>query len=259
MEFTRLPGCNHGPPPLRHWSLRGYVARACLVNPLAAVFACLVLWGGGASSAVGSEAFKIFILGDSLTAGYGLNVEKSFPAQLEAALEARGHRVRVINGGVSGDTTAGGRARIGWALKAKPDAVLVALGGNDALRGIDPGSTRANLDAILTRLGRAGVPALLAGWKSPRNLGPEYIRDFEAVFPALARKHRVLFYPFILDGVALKPALNQGDGIHPNARGVAAMVKSMLPLVERLMARIGKESATPGFPRSTGGPGGGPR
>ncbi len=234
------------------------MARACLVNPLPALFLCLVLSGGGASpAAAAAEAFKIFILGDSLTAGYGVEAGKSFPEQLQAALEARGHRVRVMNGGVSGDTTAGGRARIGWALKAKPDAVIVELGGNDALRGIEPGSMRRNLDAILTRLGRAGVPALLAGWKSPRNLGPEYVRDFEAVFPALARKHRVLFYPFILDGVALKPTLNQGDGVHPNALGVARMVKGILPLVERLIARIGKESGKPGLSRFTGGPRGG--
>lgn len=259
MEFTRLPGRNLGPPPLRHWSLRGYVARACLVNPLAAVFVCLVLWGGGAAPAAAAEAFKIFMLGDSVTAGYGVEAGKSLPAQLQAALRARGHRVRVINGGVSGDTTAGGAARIGWALKAKPDAVIVGLGGNDALRGIDPGATRANLDAILTRLGRAGVPALLAGWKSPRNLGPEYVIDFEAVFPALARKHGVLFYPFILRGVALKPSLNQGDGIHPNARGVAAMVGGMLPLVERLIARIGRASGAAGRPgtASTGAARGG--
>jgi acyl-CoA thioesterase-1 len=227
---------------------------------LAVVFACLVVWGGGASpAAAAAEALKIFILGDSLTAGYGVALGKSFPDQLQAALKARGHRVRVINGGVSGDTSAGGRARIGWALKDKPDAFIVALGGNDALRGIDPKSTRGNLDAILTRLGRAGVPVLLAGWKSPRNLGPEYVRAFEAIFPALARKHGVLFYPFILDGVALKPALNQRDGIHPNARGAARMVKGILPLVERLIARIGGEPGKGGRSRFTGEPrGGGP-
>ena len=235
------------------------MARVCLVNPLAAVFACLVLWCGGAPAAAAAETFKIFMLGDSVTAGYGVEAGKSLPDQLQAALRVRGYGVRVINGGVSGDTTAGGAARLGWALKAKPDAVLLALGGNDALRGIDPGATRANLDAILTRLAQAGVPVLLAGWKSPRNLGPEYVRDFEAVFPALARKHGVLFYPFILHGVAWKPALNQGDGIHPNARGVAAMVDGMLPLVERLIARIGKESGKPGPSSFTGGPGGGRR
>jgi acyl-CoA thioesterase-1 len=210
---------------------------------------------------VAAETIKILMLGDSVTAGYGVAAGKSLPAQLQAALRARGHRVRVINGGVSGDTSAGGAARLGWALKAKPDAVIVGLGGNDALRGIDPAATRANLDAILTRLARAGVPALLAGWKSPKNLGPEYVRDFEAIFPALARKHGVLFYPFILQGVALKPGLNQGDGIHPNARGVAAMVRGMEPLVERLIARIGKASAAPGrsaVPITGTGPGGRP-
>jgi len=198
------------------------------------------------------------MLGDSVTAGYGVEAGKSLPDQLQAALNARGHGVRVINGGVSGDTSAGGRARMGWSLKAKPHAVVVGLGGNDALRGIDPAATRANLDAILTRLDQAGLPVLLAGWKAPRNLGPEYVRDFEAVFPALARKHGVLFYPFILDGVALKPDLNQGDGIHPNAQGVARMVKGMLPLVERLIASIGKAPENSGHPRMPRGPSGGP-
>ncbi|HSR55520.1 MAG TPA: arylesterase [Alphaproteobacteria bacterium] len=183
---------------------------------------------------------KIFILGDSLVAGWGVDAEDSLPAQLESALKERGHSVRVINGGVSGDTTAGGRARIAWALKDKPDAVIVELGGNDALRGISPAETRRNLDAILTRIKQAGIPVLLAGWKSPRNLGPEYVRDFEAVFPVLARKHGVLFYPFILEGVAMDPALNQGDGIHPNARGVARMVEGLLPVVEKLIARMDK-------------------
>jgi acyl-CoA thioesterase-1 len=235
------------------------VARVCLVNPLAVVFACLVVWGGGVSPAVAAgDASKIFILGDSLTAGYGVAPGKSFPDQLQAALRARGHRVRVINGGVSGDTSAGGRARIGWALKDKPDAFIVALGGNDALRGIDPKSTRRNIDAILTRLGQAGVPVLLAGWKSPRNLGPEYVRAFEAVFPDLARKHGALFYPFILEGVALKPALNQRDGIHPNARGAGRMAKGILPMAERLIARIGDGLGKAGHPPTIGGPSGSP-
>lgn len=229
------------------------MARVCLVNPLAAVFACLILYDGGALPAVAAQAPKVFILGDSLTAGYGVPLGKSFPDQLQSALVARGHRIRVINGGVSGDTSAGGRARIGWVLKYKPDAVIVELGGNDALRGIDPEYTRGNLDAILTRLDRAGVPALLVGWKSPRNFGPEYVREFEAVFPALAHKHEALFYPFILDGVALKPAMNQHDGIHPNARGVARMVKGILPLVERLLARISKKSGKAGHVRRARG------
>lgn len=199
-----------------------------------------------ARAAVPGTAPKIFILGDSLTAGWGVENGESLPAQLEARLNQRGHKVRVVNGGVSGDTTAGGKARIGWALKDKPDAVIVALGGNDALRGLSPDATRRNLDAILMRIKQAGLPALLAGYMSPRNLGPEYIAEFEAVYPELAKKHGVLFYPFILDGVAMDPALNQGDGIHPNAKGVARMVDGLLPVVEKLIARIGKPGAAPG-------------
>lgn len=232
------------------------MAGVWLVNPLVLAFAFLVTWSAAALPAA-AESPSILMLGDSLTAGYGVAPGKTLPEQLQATLVARGHRVRVINGGVSGDTTAGGRARIGWALKSEPDAVIVELGGNDALRGIDPESTRANLDAILTRLGRAGIPVLLAGWKSPRNLGPEYVRDFETVFPALARKHEVLFYPFILEGVALERHLNQADGIHPNAEGVARMVEGMLPLVERLVARIRDESGRSGLRRGPGGPDGG--
>jgi acyl-CoA thioesterase-1 len=220
------------------------VARIWLVNALVALSLALP---AGASAAAGPAAErKIFILGDSLTAGWGLEAADSLPARLEAALKARGHKVRVVDGGVSGDTTAGGRARIGWVLQDRPDAVIVELGGNDALRGIEPESTRRNLDAILARIGAAGVPALLTGWKSPRNLGPEYVAEFEAVFPALAKKHQVLFYPFILEGVAMDPALNQGDGIHPNARGVARMVEGLVPLVERLIARIEAAAPPPG-------------
>jgi acyl-CoA thioesterase-1 len=205
---------------------------------MAVVFTCFTLTLAGAEAmAATQKPLKIFILGDSLTAGYGVSAADALPNQLQAALRARGHAVRVLNGGVSGDTTAGGRARLGWALRDRPDAVIVALGGNDALRGIAPKSTRQNLNAILKSLAREGVPALLAGWKSPRNLGPEFVRAFEAVFPALAREHKVLFYPFILEGVALRRALNQGDGIHPNARGVAIMVAGLLPLVEQLITR----------------------
>ncbi len=222
------------------------MARACLVNSLAAVFAWFIFFGGSAPHAAAAESVKIFMLGDSLTAGYGVAVGSSLPKQLQAALRARGYRVRVINGGVSGDTSAGGRARLGWALKAKPHAVIVALGGNDALRGINPKTVSRNLDAILGHLGRERVPVLLAGLKAPRNLGAAYVSAFDAVFPALARKHGVLFYPFILEGVALKRGLNQRDGIHPNARGVARMVQGMLPLVERLILLTGRKAQSSG-------------
>jgi acyl-CoA thioesterase-1 len=213
------------------------VARAPFVNLLAAVFIFFGLAGMTGAAPAPEKPLTLYILGNSLTAGHGIGAAQSFPSQLQAALKGRGHAVRVLNGGVSGDTTAGGRARLGWALKDRPDAVIVELGGNDALRGIKPAATRRNLDAILGRLAKEGIPALLAGWKAPRNLGPEYVGAFEAVFPALARKHGVLFYPFILDGVATRPELNQGDGIHPNKRGVAKMVAGIVPLVEQLMAR----------------------
>ena len=224
-------------PAARPTPEKGYGAEAPFVNLLAAVFICFAPAVMAGEAMAAEKPLKIYVLGDSLTAGHGVSAEQSFPSRLQAALRRRGHAVRVLNGGVSGDTTAGGRARLGWALKDRPDAFIVELGGNDALRGIAPAATRRNLDAILGRLGQEGIPALLAGWKAPRNLGPEYVGAFEAVFPALARKHGVLFYPFILEGVALRPELNQGDGIHPNARGVARMVEGIVALVERLIAR----------------------
>lgn len=199
-------------------------------------------------SAGASEPVRILVLGDSLSAGLGLPASQAFPARLEAALRARGHDVAVINAGVSGDTTAGGRARIGWSLAGppRPDAVIVALGSNDALRGLEPAATRANLDAILGTVKAAGLPILLAGMKAPRNFGPDYVREFEAVFPELAARYDALFYPFILDGVALDPALNQPDGLHPNQRGVARMVDGFLPLAEKLVGRTrGHDGARP--------------
>ena len=180
---------------------------------------------------------RLLALGDSLTAGYGLAQAESFAAQLERALRDRGHAVRVINAGVSGDTSAGGRSRLDWALADDPHVALVALGANDGLRGLDPRSTFENLDAILARLEAAGVPALLAGMKAPPNLGREYAREFEGVFARLAARHDVVFYPFFLDGVVAEPALNQADRIHPNARGVAVIVGRLLPYAERLLAR----------------------
>ncbi len=183
---------------------------------------------------------RLLVLGDSLAAGYGLAVEEAFPAQLEKALRQAGHNVAVINAGVSGDTTAGGLSRLEWALADKPHLVLVELGGNDALRGLPPEETRANLNAILERIGKAGVKALLAGMQAPRNLGAHYTEDFNRIYPQLARQHRIMLYPFFLDGVALDPALNQDDGIHPNARGVAVIVARILPAVEAALKTIQK-------------------
>lgn len=180
----------------------------------------------------------ILALGDSLTAGYGLPQADSFPRQLELALKRAGHEVRIRNGGVSGDTSAGGRSRIAWALADSPGAVIVALGANDGLRGLAPRETAANLDAIMTAIRAKGLPVLLAGMLAPPNLGAEYGAEFKVLYSRLAEKHRILFYPFFLDGVAAKPELNQEDGIHPNAAGVAEMVRRILPSVIKLIEKV---------------------
>jgi acyl-CoA thioesterase-1 len=197
----------------------------------AMLVACVV----AAPAAPAVEPVRILVLGDSLAAGYGLPEEDAFPARLEVALHQRGLAATVLNGGVSGDTTAGGRARLDWALADKPDIVIVELGGNDGLRGIDPAETRRNLDAILTRLQDAGVGVLFTGMYAPPNLGREYGDAFRGVFEELAKRHGVAFYPFFLDGVAADPALNQSDGIHPNAAGVEVIVRRILPAVTEMI------------------------
>lgn len=179
---------------------------------------------------------RLMALGDSLTAGFGLPAEDGFPAQLQRALQKRGRDVVILNAGVSGDTSAGGLARLDWALADKPAMALVALGANDALRGIDPARTFENLDRLLARLKAAGIPSLLVGMLAPPNLGREYGQAFNAIYPRLADKHGVPLYPFFLDGVAAEPQLNQPDGIHPNAAGVGVLVERMLPAVEKLLA-----------------------
>lgn len=188
-------------------------------------------------AAYGAETVRLLVLGDSLTAGYGLPKGQSFPDLLQAALYARGHSVEVINSGVSGDTSAGGRARLGWALGDKPFAAIVELGANDGLRALDPAITRENLDAILTHLKAAGVRVLLTGMLAPPNLGQEYGDEFNSIFPDLAKKHGVAFYPFFLEGVAAQPEFNQRDGIHPNAAGVKVIVSRMINMIEKLIAQ----------------------
>tara|TARA_R110000772_G_scaffold73216_5_gene159812 strand:- start:4788 stop:5483 length:696 start_codon:yes stop_codon:yes gene_type:complete len=219
----------------RRLSIMGYVRKAANVNAAAAILLAL-LWFAPAATA--SPPLRLLVLGDSLTAGYGLTAEDGFTAQLQAALKDAGRDVVVLNAGVSGDTTAGGRARIGWALGDKPDAVIVELGANDGLRGLDPKATFDNLDAIIADIRRAGLPVLLTGMLAPPNLGRDYAGDFNAVFPRLAERHDVLFYPFFLAGVAAKPDLNQDDGIHPNPKGVAVIVARILPYVLDLLARV---------------------
>ena len=181
---------------------------------------------------------SIVVLGDSLTAGYGLAADAAFPARLQAALKARGYTdVTVANAGVSGDTATGGLERLDWSVPEGTDAVIVELGANDALRGVDPQVTRKALDGILGRLAARNIPVLLAGMKAPRNMGAEYVSAFDAIYPELASSHRVVFYPFFLEGAATDPKLNQADGLHPTAAGVDAIVKGIMPGVEELIRR----------------------
>ena len=179
----------------------------------------------------------IVAFGDSLTAGYMLQPNQSFPAQLQMALEAKGHKVSVVNAGVSGDTTAGGLDRLAWALQPVPDAVILELGANDALRGSDPAKARANLDSMLTTLKQSNIPVLLAGMKAPSNWGSEYVAAFDAIYPELAAKHGVALYPFFMDGVALNAKLTQPDGLHPTADGIGEIVKRILPDAEALVQK----------------------
>jgi acyl-CoA thioesterase-1 len=185
--------------------------------------------------AAAAEPARIVALGDSLTAGYGLPDNEAFTTRLQAKLAEMGRPAQVVNAGVSGDTTAGGLARLGWALDGKVDLVIVELGANDGLRGIDPAETRRNLDAILAELDKRGLPVLLTGMLAPPNLGRDYGAAFNALYPELAEKHGVPLYPFFLDGVAADPALNQGDGIHPNAKGVDVIVERLAPHVIRAL------------------------
>lgn len=196
------------------------------------------------ASAAMAEPVRILAFGASITFGYGLPEEQGLPAQLEAALRAKGIDAVVINGGIPGDTSAGGLARLDWALADDPDLVIVDLGGNDALRAIEPEAVRANLDAIVARLVGDNRRVLIAGMLAPPNLGAEYGAAFNQVFPSVAARHGVPLYPFLLDGVAAEPDLNQEDGIHPNAAGVAVIVERMLPAV--LRALDGLVPAAPG-------------
>lgn len=198
-----------------------------------------VMIGGAVTAGHAAEGdLRILALGDSLTAGYGLAPGEGFPARLEAALKARGHAVTVIDGGVSGDTTRGGLARLDWSLGEGADAAIVELGANDALRGLPPEGTKAALETIILKLRGLGMPVLLAGMLAPPNMGPDYGAKFNAIFPALAKKHDILLYPFFLDGVAAQPELNLPDGMHPTAAGIDVIVDTILPSVEALIEQV---------------------
>jgi acyl-CoA thioesterase-1 len=181
---------------------------------------------------------RLLVLGDSLSAGYGLPHDQGFEAQLITALRARGHDVQIVDGAVSGDTTAGGLARLDWTLADGADAAIVELGANDGLRGVDPREVERNLTAILDQLSARHLPVLLTGMYALPNLGPDYAKAFDAVFDRLGQRPGILYDPFFLVGVAEVPALNQADGIHPNATGVQRIVTRLLPFVERLLAEV---------------------
>jgi len=198
-----------------------------------------------AASAWAAKPLRILAFGDSLTAGFGLPDADGFVPQLQSALADKGIAARVINAGVSGDTTAGGLARLDWALGDDPQLVIVELGANDGLRGLDPRTTAANLDGILAKLESQKRAILLAGMKAPRNLGTEYTTAFDAIYPDLAARHHVTLYPFFLDGVATDPQLNQEDGIHPNAAGVKVVVGHMLPYVLKAIDGIDRTAGQP--------------
>ncbi len=180
---------------------------------------------------------KIVVFGDSLTAGLGVAPEESFPAQLQRRLDDAGYAYRVVNAGVSGDTTAGGVRRVEWVLNSRPDIVILELGANDGLRGIDPDQTRSNLEQIITRLKEAGTTVVIAGMQLPPNYGAAYTGRFQALYPELARLHGLTLIPFFLEGVATKTDLNQADGIHPTGPGYRIIVEHVMPVLEPLLRR----------------------
>ncbi|WP_439543586.1 arylesterase [Hyphomicrobium sp.] len=186
---------------------------------------------------------RIVAFGDSLTAGYRLKPSEAFPVQLAAALKAKGHNVEVSNAGVSGDTTAAGLARFDWSVPEGTEAVILELGANDMLRGIDLKVTRANLDTILKKLSDRKIEVLMAGMKAPKSMGDEYEAIFEAIYTDLAKEHDLLFYPFFLDGIAMHPELNLDDGMHPTGKGVDVIVSRILPMTEKLIERVSAKRA----------------
>jgi acyl-CoA thioesterase-1 len=192
------------------------------------------------SAPVEAQTIRIVAFGDSLTAGFGLKANEAFPAQLEEALKKRGYDVMIVNAGVSGDTSAGGLARLDWSISDGTDAVILILGANDMLRGLDPAQTRKSLDDAIRRLKARKIDVLLGGMRAAPNLGADYARQFDSIYAELAKEHDILIYPFFLDGVAGQRDLNLNDGIHPTAKGVSLVVERILPVVESLLERVKK-------------------
>jgi acyl-CoA thioesterase I len=205
-----------------------------------AIVAIVVGWLGllGTALAQQDRPLRLVALGDSLTAGYGLPAEAAFPAVLERALKQRGHNVEVANAGVSGDTASGGLQRLEWSMPDGTDGVILELGANDMLRGLDPKVTRQALETIIQRLKARGIPVMLAGMYATRNLGPDYVARFDAIYRDLAGTYGLVLYPFFLEGVAGQKGLNLPDGLHPTAQGVEQIVRGILPSVEAFVAQI---------------------
>jgi acyl-CoA thioesterase-1 len=194
-----------------------------------------------ASAAIGGKPIKMVVLGDSLSAGLGLAGSDAFPAKLQKALKAKGIDVDMVNAGVSGDTSSGGRDRLDWSVPEGTRAVIVELGANDALRGIDPSVTRAALSDIVTRLKARGIAVLLCGMLAPPNYGNEFAARFNTIYPDIAKSSGAALYPFFLEGVAADAKLNQADGLHPTAEGIDVIVRNMLPTVEAFLGTISRQ------------------
>ena len=205
---------------------------------MALFVAALAAFGPRAANAAPERTVKLVALGDSLTAGYNLPQAAAFPSVLQAALKARGHKVEIVNAGVSGDTATGGLERVDWSVPDGTDGVILELGANDMLRGTDPDVTRRALETIITRLKERNIPVMLAGMYAARNLGPDYIRRFDAIYPDLAKKYDLVLYPFFLEGVQGQAKLQLPDGLHPSAEGVKVMVEGILPAVETFLGRL---------------------
>ena len=202
----------------------------------------LVLFSLFVPPAAAQQPVRIVFVGDSLTAGLGVETGKSYVDRLQAKLEEKGLPIEAVNAGVSGDTTAGGLSRLDWSVPDDTNGVVLALGGNDALRGIPVEKSRANLAAAIENLQARGIPVLLAGMMSPPNMGSEYEQAFNAIHGELAEKYEIAFYPFLLDGVAAEAALNQADGMHPNADGMAVIASRMLPVMEEFVRSLGESA-----------------
>lgn len=227
----------------KNWACRSY--RGCKALVHTGVLMALTFGGAaGEPGRAGDRPVRIVALGDSLTAGYGLPAQAAFPAKLEGALKAKGYAVEIVNAGVSGDTAARGLARLDWSVPDGTDAVIVALGANDMLLGVDPAMTRKALAQIIRRLRDRNVLVLLAGMRAAPNLGSAYGNEFERIYADLARESDVLFYPFFLEGIAAQPRFNLQDGVHPNAAGIDAIVARILPQVEELITRVQAQRGT---------------